>query len=214
MKQYAIADIHGCFEAFKNLLDRIGLNKSDALYLLGDYINRGADSKKVVDTIMHLQEQGYRIHPLKGNHEEMIFDSIHLDDWTAGATETLTSFGISHLKELDSKYLRWFRGLENSLEKEDYLFVHAGYDFQNPTPTPCLWIKDWYDSIHHKWLKNRKIIHGHVPISQRDIQQMLDRFDLDQVLNIDNGCFLNNVSGYGSLCCVELTERVLWFERG
>jgi len=144
----------------------------------------------------------------------MIFDSLYLEDWTSGAPETLASFGISHLKDIDLKYLRWFRGLEKSVEKKDLLFVHVGYDFQTLTPTPNVWVKDWDASIDYQWLKNRKIIHGHVPISQRDIERMLDRFDKDKVLNIDNGCFLEGVSGFGSLCCVELTERILWFERG
>ena len=75
MARYAISDIHGCFHTFKQLLNTIGLNKSDELILLGDYINRGKYSKEVVDFIMHLESEKYNIHCLKGNHEEMIFDS-------------------------------------------------------------------------------------------------------------------------------------------
>lgn len=98
MNRYVISDIHGCFLTFQELLSKIGFSKSDELILLGDYINRGKRSKEVLDTIIELQSQDYQITALRGNHEDMVFDSLELEEWTAGEAETLRSFGIIHLK--------------------------------------------------------------------------------------------------------------------
>ena len=76
MKQYAIGDIHGCSKTFKELLDKIGLIEGDELYLLGDYIDRGPDSKGVIDTIFELREKGFKVICLRGNHESMLLDAL------------------------------------------------------------------------------------------------------------------------------------------
>lgn len=76
MKKYAITDIHGCNKTFQALLDKIAFTTADALYLLGDYIDRGPDSKGVFDTIFNLQETGHSVHCLRGNHEAMFLDSL------------------------------------------------------------------------------------------------------------------------------------------
>ncbi len=61
----AIADIHGCCRTFRRLLfDVVRLTKSDTLYLLGDMIDRGPDSKGVIVTILELQADGYDVRPI------------------------------------------------------------------------------------------------------------------------------------------------------
>ncbi len=69
MRKLAIGDIHGCNKTFKALLDQINLSKDDELTLLGDYIDRGPDSKGVIDTIINLQSSGYQVRALRGNHD-------------------------------------------------------------------------------------------------------------------------------------------------
>lgn len=217
MNNYAISDIHGCFYTFQELLNNIGFNKSDELFLLGDYINRGKRSKELIDFIMNLQSQNYSIHLLKGNHEDMIFDSIDLENWTNGEPETLSSFGIKHLKNLKSTYINWFSNLKYYDEKENIIFVHAGlnFNFENPLEDKksMMWIQNWYSSIDYNWLSNKAIIHGHAPIKRKQIEKMLLEFDTSKILNIDNGCFLKNDKEYGNLCCFELTNRILDFQK-
>jgi serine/threonine protein phosphatase 1 len=75
----AISDIHGNNKTFLDLLDKIALTKDDELYLLGDYIDRGPDSKGVIDTIWKLMDDNYRVFCIKGNHEEMLFRGIECD---------------------------------------------------------------------------------------------------------------------------------------
>ena len=74
-KRYVISDIHGCYNTFKRLVEEvIGLTKSDWLFLLGDYIDRGPSSKDVLDYILDLKESGYSLFPLRGNHEDDLLD--------------------------------------------------------------------------------------------------------------------------------------------
>ncbi|MGB3587457.1 MAG: metallophosphoesterase, partial [Tunicatimonas sp.] len=56
MKQWVITDIHGCAKTFEALLQRINFRRSDSLYLLGDYVDRGPDSKGVLDLVMQLSQ--------------------------------------------------------------------------------------------------------------------------------------------------------------
>ena len=74
-RRLVITDIHGCAKTFAKLLDKIGLNEDDQLFLLGDYINRGPRSKQVIDHILDLNEDGFNVFPLIGNHEETL---LHL----------------------------------------------------------------------------------------------------------------------------------------
>ncbi|MEQ8240113.1 MAG: metallophosphoesterase family protein [Cyclobacteriaceae bacterium] len=216
-KKYAISDIHGCAITFQELLNKIGYSKEDELILLGDYINKGPNSKKVIDTIIDLQNNGYKVTALKGNHEEMIFDSIELEEWTAGAEETLKSFNISHFNQLSEKYIKWFSKLKTLSVDHEYVFVHAGLNFENDNPLDDLhahcWIRDWYKSIDYDWLGNRKIIHGHVPQKKHEIEKMLQDFSETSLLDIDNGCHLKGEVGFGNLCCVELSNLKLTFQQ-
>ena len=70
--KYVISDIHGCIRTFEALLKMLHFSISDELYLLGDYIDRGPDSKSVLDLILSMRNKGYKIAALRGNHEELL----------------------------------------------------------------------------------------------------------------------------------------------
>ncbi len=73
---FAIGDIHGCRKTFEKLLkDKIQLTKEDEIYCIGDYIDRGDDSKGVIDLIINLRTDGYKIKILRGNHEQMMLEA-------------------------------------------------------------------------------------------------------------------------------------------
>ncbi len=216
MKTYAISDIHGCYKTLLTLLDKIALTKEDKVYFLGDYIDRGIQSKEIVDFLIDLKKQGYDIVTLKGNHEDMLDDSVFLDDWFAGAEETLKSFQINHLKELNTEYLHWFYSLKPYAIIDKFIFVHAGLDFSNPDPLhnkrAMRWIKNWYKTIDYKWLGNRIIIHGHQPTSKTEIQSNLKNIHKRQVIGIDNDCVSKGKVGFGNLCCLEVNSMKLTFQ--
>lgn len=75
-KRLAVSDIHGCALTFEMLLNTINLQKEDNLFILGDIINRGKRSKKLVKKIILLQKEGYLIFPLRGNHEQYVISEM------------------------------------------------------------------------------------------------------------------------------------------
>ena len=97
-----ISDIHGELTLFEELLQTAGYNPDkDQLILLGDYIDRGPDSKRVLEKVMELKHEGAVV--LKGNHEDMMVRAFKTDDertwknWINrnGGTETLKSYGFA-----------------------------------------------------------------------------------------------------------------------
>ena len=173
MRTIAISDIHGCLHTFRYMLEfKLKLKPEDQLYLLGDFIDRGPDSKGVIDYILKLQAEGYQLHGLLGNHEEMLLTSFHdpimRDVWERnGGMATLHSFGTMQAKGIDNQYIEFFRQLPLFIEAGDFLFVHAGLNFKKSDPLQdregILWSRNWENRINYQWLDNRKIIYGHTP---------------------------------------------------
>jgi len=78
-RMFAISDIHGCGISLDHLVSKeIKLKKSDELFLLGDYIDRGKNSKLVIDIILDLVSKRYKVKCLRGNHEQMFLVAILL----------------------------------------------------------------------------------------------------------------------------------------
>src|SRR5262245_48974669 len=71
----ALGDVHGCSQALRAVIDAIQLTSDDTLVMLGDYVDRGPDSRGTLDLVLDL-EQKCRLVPLLGNHELMLFDSL------------------------------------------------------------------------------------------------------------------------------------------
>lgn len=221
MKKYAISDIHGCAKTFKALLDRISFSPEDELYLLGDYIDRGPDSKGVIDHIWALQETGHTVHCLCGNHEQMFLHAIDARDELSGInesrgyTETIASFGTLDIDKIPKFYIEWMRGLDFYLEVNQYILVHAGLDFsaQNPFKNKgeMIWIRYWYEEIDREWLGDRIIVHGHTPIQQSEIKNSIDQIAEIPAINIDNGCPFTS-DGLGHLCAFELETQKFTFQ--
>ncbi len=210
---FAIGDIHGCCKTFKKLLlEKLVIKKSDKIYCIGDYVDRGHDSKGVIDFIIELREKGYNIHTLRGNHEQMMLDSIidqkKLDHWLKnGGGETLKSFDVSSVKELQHKYLAFLKRTKFFIATNKYIFVHAGLDFNIENPfadkEAMLWIRD--ENFDKSKINNRILIHGHTPIP---FDTLYKHFNPNKI-NIDGGCVYNHKSGFGNLIALELPDMQL-----
>ncbi len=221
MKKYAISDIHGCAKTFKALLDRISFSPEDELYLLGDYIDRGPDSKGVIDHIWHLQETGHTVHCLRGNHEQMFLHAIDARDElfgineTRGYAETITSFGVSNIDYIPKKYVNWMKNLDFYLEVDQYILVHAGLSFSSGNPfenkREMIWIRYWYEGIDRAWLGDRIIVHGHTPTPQLEIKKSVQALAEIPAIDIDNGCPFESF-GFGNLCAFELGTQRFTFQ--
>jgi serine/threonine protein phosphatase 1 len=217
MARYAISDIHGCFYTLKELLNVVGFNKDDQLFFPGDFINRGGHSKEVIDFLMNLEDENYQVHFTKGNHEDMLFNTSEVKDFSGGDDSLHQSFGISHFTELGEKYKEWFSKLDYFQISGKYILVHAGLDFSEDDILKknenMLWINDWYDDIDYKRLGDRIIIHGHNIVPKQTILEMRDNLDKNQVLDIDNGCYKAGEKNEGNLCCFNLDSRELYFQK-
>ena len=218
--EYAISDIHGNSLTFRYMVEeKIQLKKEDTLYLLGDYIDRGPDSKGVIDYIFELQAAGFRVLTLRGNHEQLLIDSMEDSDSYAlwvnnGGVQTMQSFQIKTFTELEQKYLDFFMGLVYYVETEHYFLVHAGFNFNRndflEDTYSMLWIRHWHHSLDKSLLNGKTIIHGHTPISLDRMKEMA-KFQEYPVLDIDGGCFMKR-NGYGYLCAYNLTTRELLYQ--
>jgi len=212
---FAISDIHGCFRPFYKLVnDVIRLNKSDELILLGDYIDRGEESKAVIDFIIDLQRTGFNVTALTGNHEQMLLDAWHdpsaLYQWymNSGST-TLFSFGISDIRQMEKAYIDFFSGLQFYKETGNYIFVHAGFNDYEPDPFWDKLTMIWKCSTSYKnpLLAGRKIIHGHRPKTIDHVRLLIE--SSPDVIPIDTGCVYKEEPGYGTLSALEVNTMTL-----
>ena len=221
-----IPDIHGCAKTLRALIeDLIQPSKHDWLYFLGDYIDRGPSSKEVVDYVMFLQKEEYNIRTLLGNHEDYLIksyeDELNLKsimgikqtnkkkkEWLFhGGKDTMKSFGISDLKDFPKEYLEWMKSLEYYIELDNFYLVHAGFNFKLKDPfedkDSMLWIREY--EIDKKKIGNKRIIHGHVPVSLEFIDLNIKNKSY-QYIDLDNGCYMNKRDGFGNLVALELNS--------
>lgn len=216
-QRWIIPDIHGCAKTVKALLENLlRVTKNDTVYFLGDYIDRGPDGKGVIDYLMHLKEEEYDFHFLKGNHEDLcvtayeadqkkkLFGAKHKEqkEWEAvGAKETLQSFGVKHPREIPKLYIDWMNNCEPYIELEDYILVHAGMNFKAEKPfedtRSMMWTRNFkvdYDKSHGK-----KIIHGHIPVDYSFMMLVVENNAAYDFIALDNGVFVTDKPGMGNL---------------
>lgn len=207
---FAIGDVHGCSRTFAAMLfDKMQIQKADQIYCIGDYIDRGHDSKGVIDIILKLRADGYSIYTLRGNHEQMMLDAFTVEEamdvWQKnGGDETLKSFGIDSLNNLPDRYLSFLMKTEFFLEKGNYIFAHAGLNFKNEhifeDKEAMLWIRD-FDRFQPS-LENRLLIHGHTP---EPLSYIINQ--KGNCINIDGGCVYLHKRHFGNLVAIDLNER-------
>ncbi len=212
MRAFVLTDIHGKNELFRKALKLIGLKKTDKLFILGDVIDRGEDSKGLLDTILLLKESGFDINCLIGNHEKMFLDAFldynNLNLWLMnGGSKTLSSFLTSSIEKIPQKYVDLIRSFRYHIEYEQFILVHAALNMKIENPysdmKTLLWERDPFKFLDAKWLDGRKIIHGHNPKKQSDIQDSI--LDNSPIISVDNGVYMNK-EGFGSLCVMELNS--------
>lgn len=203
---YIIPDIHGYDWEFNALLDKIGLNKSDQLFLLGDYIDRGPNSKCVVDKIIELINNGYNLTPLRGNHEQMFLDSSReLSAFYSMSNKRKLPFCDSQ-KKVKKEYIDFFSSLSFYKKTPELLLAHAGINFRKPDP-----LKDTHSMLWMRRMRyipndiSQTIIHGHTPVAYSEI---LDNIENNaSVIPLDNGVFMKNKKDYGNLLCLNWSTK-------
>ena len=214
-RRFVIPDIHGCYYSFESLLNKIEFSKSDHLFLLGDYFDRGPYGDKVIDLILHLLHEGYPVFPLKGNHEQMLLDSERRKQ--AGSDPEIPILH-KHKDLLDTdgkikiKYLDFMASLPYYFELDHYFLVHAGFNFNCDDPFndifSMVWIKDF--DINTNLIGTKKIIHGHYTTDLNIIKESIEKGS--QIIPLDNGCYLKNNKQKGNLLCLDLGSMALFIQ--
>lgn len=212
---FAIGDIHGCSKTFEKLLnEKIQINKEDQIFCVGDYIDRGDDSKGVIDIILRFRNEGYHIYTLRGNHEQMMLDAANdkkaMNLWLGnGGKNTLKSFGIKSPDDLLPEYRSFINETEFYLQKYNYIFVHAGLNFRKQNifedKQAMLWERDFFPQ--QPALEDRIMIHGHTPIPLTFILKQKGN-----CINIDGGCVYTNRPHFGNLVAIDCNKREFFIE--
>jgi len=128
----AIGDIHGCITPLKALWEAIQPQPHDLIIFVGDYVDRGPDSKGVIDFILEQKEQ-FNIICLIGNHEEKFCLARHgdseIETWLKywGGQETIQSYGGS-LDHVPERHWEFLRTCHPSYETDTHIFVHANLE--------------------------------------------------------------------------------------
>lgn len=206
---YAVGDIHGRLDLLDRLLGMIAADEAARpragarLIFLGDYIDRGPDSRGVIERLLQGLPDGLMGHFLRGNHEAIMLrcleDPAMFANWAAnGGLATLKSYGLdasfaadartvlSQLREvLPEAHLAFLRGLKTTMEVGDYFFVHAGVrpgvPLASQAEEDCLFIREKF--LKHRGSFGKIIVHGHTPVSEPEV--------LANRIGIDTGSFFS-----------------------
>ncbi len=179
-----ISDIHGEYEKLRSVLDKICLKQDDTIVFMGDYIDRGAKSREVVDEIISLQNICNCVY-LIGSHEYAMLhadidDYYHYLFWNYGGDATVKSYGsYENIMKIHGEF---FNSLKSYYIFDNYLFVHAGIRVGVPLEdqdlTDMVYIRSEF--YRKKHCLPYKIIFGHTEFDLPQIQ--------DDKICIDTGC--------------------------
>jgi serine/threonine protein phosphatase 1 len=190
MKTFAIGDVHGMLTKLEKIIRscREAAQTEHAKFVfLGDYIDRGPQSKEVVDTLIDLTRAAPRqVICLLGNHEAFalaaLAGGVAEARWLAfGGEATLRSYGASAARDLPIEHVDWFRSLSRLHDDGQRLFVHAGIDPDRPVTKQdeqaLLWIREPFLSDTRDF--GRLVVHGHTPTLDGRPDLRANRLNID-----------------------------------
>ncbi len=214
MSYIAIGDIHGCLDPLQRLIQTLKPNPFDTLVFLGDYVDRGPNSKGVIDYLIELKKTHSCIF-LLGNHEVLMLDYLAglltINDWERnGGIATLDSYTHEGTLHIPESHLDFLKACLPYLDTPDYFFVHGGVKpFRSIEENLCkmtklelVWERSHLDDAvlnaqDYKWEKT--VVCGHTPIPRPIV--------LEKLIAIDTGCVYNQHSQLGRLTAISLPEK-------
>ena len=188
---YAIGDIHGRNDMLEELIalidDDLDGAQEGQIIFLGDYVDRGPDSRGVIDRLISLGKTRPNTVFLKGNHEEIMLEFLdepedlpHWLEW--GGEETLESYDVDpvgydkaalaerFLKTAPKTHLEFLKSLKLTHIEGDYLFVHAGLrpgtPLEEQAEADLLWIRKRFYNASPEERPDHVVVHGHTPLDK------------------------------------------------
>jgi len=210
-----IGDVHGCAPELERLLTAADPGPEDLLVFLGDYVDRGPQSRETVDLLIELRRELPATVFLRGNHEEMFLDFLGLGGankeafFSNGGAQTLASYGLgglaseppaeTALAKVPPAHVEFMAALELRYEADGFAFVHAGVRpgvaLEEQRREDLLWIREEFLLLDHRL--DSTVVFGHTPY--RDVW-----FGSGRKVGLDTGCVYG-----GRLSCLDLTQGVL-----
>jgi serine/threonine protein phosphatase 1 len=208
----AIGDVHGCARALAALLATIEPRPGDVIVTLGDYVNRGPDSRGVLERLIALERECNLV-PLLGNHDEQLLTALTGEPWTLsdfldmGGDATLASYGArlmcaAALERIPAEHFRFLRRCRDYHETDTHIFVHAQYDpdlamdEQSPYDLRSESLRNGTPGPH---VSGKRVIVGHTS------QKTGEVLDLGHLVCIDTYCY-----GGGWLTALEVHTEEVW----
>ena len=190
-RTYALSDIHGCLNKLERLVARCQADakaEQTTFVFLGDYIDRGPDSRGVLEYLIDLQShRPGAVICLCGNHEDLALAAIddpgQIDQWVVynGGDKALRSYGVSTPSELPAEHVDWMRALATHHDDGRRFFVHAGVDPSRPLDRQdrhdLLWMREPFLSDPRDY--GRFIVHGHTPVKGGRPDLRANRVNID-----------------------------------
>ena len=224
----AIGDIHGCSQALKTLLAAVKPRPEDRIVTLGDYVNRGPDSRGVLEQLIALEQQCALV-ALLGNHDQTMLDASEIVlasdpaarlrdrgdsslvvDWLRmGGDATLASYGadqqrltVADFARIPPSHYQFLARCHDYYETPTHIFVHAQYDPVAPMNEQAPYDLRWLSlkmSIPGAHVSGKTVVTGHSSQKNGEI------LDLGHIICIDTYCY-----GGGWLTAMDVASGEAW----
>ena len=203
----AIGDIHGCAKALRAMVEVIRPQADDTVITLGDCVDRGPESRQVIDEVLALREK-CKLVPLLGNHEEMMLNFLdgkpQPDNWLeVGGAATVKSYGEkSDPRDVSAEHVEYIRSWGDYYETSSHFFVHGNYEpdrrLADQHWQTMRWqsLKGWTPGPH---LSGKTAVVGHTSLKDGEA------LDLGHLVCIDTYCW-----GGGWLTALDTTSGQIW----
>ena len=214
---FVMSDIHGQYDLFLKMLDRINLKREDLLVIIGDICDRGKKSYEIYMKCMKMRKLGYNLKFILGNHEDMLLEDLENDYSIRYETEYSVFRNSKYFENKDMKdwheenfleeiewLVKWLKNCPLVISGNENIFVHAGLDLnkglEKQEKETVLWTREEFwlmENVELEEYKGKNIYFGHTPNINGRISKKTDR-----IKGIDCGAFFTHFLG-----CVEVKSQ-------
>lgn len=201
--RYAIGDVHGCFKELRYLLeDEIEITRNDEVYFVGDLITKGNNNLEVLEYFMKLQQDGFQVSSVLGNHEYRVLYLFH-NDFPLLESYLARYNAMDILNGEVDQLMATLELMPFYLELNDWIICHTmlGYSSSyGPSDARFLFGVDKFEDIYQEdTITNKSQVYGHIVRGVDDI--LADTTIRSKRIGIDGGCVYND---YACLCALNL----------
>ena len=214
---FVMSDIHGQYDLFLKMLDRIDLKREDLLVIIGDICDKGKKSYEIYMKCIKMRKLGYNLKFILGNHEDMLLEDLENDYPIRYETEYSVFRNSKYFENKDMKdwheenfleeiewLVKWLKNCPLIISGNENIFVHAGLDLkkvlEKQEKETVLWTREEFwlmENVEFEEYKGKNIYFGHTPNINGRISKKTDR-----IKGIDCGAFFTHFLG-----CVEVKSQ-------